>query len=209
MKNIIIAVVFILLCIAGWYFFVKNDRTNSENRVDVGALNETTELVRADDFHLEFRYPKEAYTMLSAPLSGELQGSDLVASFVVVETAPYDAAVANGATEYPPIMSITVFANEEDETASSTEYVPRAQRLEEWARTYRGLTNIDGQKTEQVTETDVDGVNGITYTTDGLYTNKTYILAYRGYIYLVTMQSNGEAANDAAFQQVFDTIAFQ
>ncbi len=209
MKKIIIAVVFVALCVAGWYFFVKNDRSDTGTRVDVAALKETTELVSRDDLHLEFRYPNEGYTMLSAPLGGALENSSLVESFAVVETVAYEAAVQNGATEYPPIFSITVFENNEDETASTAEHVPRADRLKAWAETYRGLTNINGQMIEAVTETDVDGVSGITYTTDGLYPNKTYILTYRDYIYLINIQSNGDADNDAAFAQVFNTIAFQ
>lgn len=211
MNKIGIIVLFLALCAAGWYFFIEKGGSRDDSRVDVAALNETTTLVERDELHLAFRYPNEAYTMLSAPLGSALQNSSLVESFVVVETEAYDAAVANGATEYPPLFTITVFDNADDDTeeAASTEYVSRSERLQTWARQYPGLTNIDGQLTEPVTETDIDGVSGITYASDGLYNNKTYVLTYRDYIYLITLQSNGDADNDAAFAQVFDSIEFQ
>ena len=147
--------------------------------MDVAALNQSTNLVDRSDLNLAFRYPNTSYTMISAPLGSALQDADLVESFVVVETEGYNAAVENGATEYPPLFTITVFNQPtEEETATDTPEVSRTERLTTWANQFPGLTNINGQMIEQVTEADVDGVKGITYTTDGLYTNKTLSLIH-------------------------------
>lgn len=208
MKKIGIIALLVSLTVAGWYYYSEKN-SQSGNTVDVAALNQTTNLVDRSDLNLAFRYPNSNYTMISAPLGSALQDADLVESFVVVETAGYNAAVENGATEYPPLLTITVFNKPTDEEVSDeNSEVSRTERLTAWAKQFPGLTNINGQIIEDVTASSVDGVNGITYTTDGLYKNKTYILAYRDFMYLLTIQSNGDADNDAVFQQIFDSIEF-
>src|SRR5690606_4658969 len=125
--------------------------------------------------------------------------------------------------ETPPSISLFVFTNSDDAVATGTVAVTpvatdtaveaaaepsRLDKIRIWAQENQNLTSIHLAQGEPQ-EVEIDGLNGRSYTADGLYMQDIYLFSYRDRMYMFVGQYMGE--DDPLrghFQDVLGTIHF-
>ena len=187
------------LIAAVWYGINWN-----QDRPIVRIVNET---IAREELDLSFTYPsgEQGYSLVEVPVQAATTSGALKGAFILMYTPDYIdyLARADEAGETPPSVSIFVY---DAPAAAEGDQRSRAERLLDWARENRTLTNIPEGP---VSEVELDGVDTFTYTADGLYQKRVYLAAYSGNYYFFVGQFDApDDRYDTAFREIIESISF-
>lgn len=163
-------------------------------------------IIKNDESFFEFTYPsgEDGFALIEPPLPPETSDG-LNKVYLMMENQAYIDFQNTKDTETPPSVSVFVFRMPDDLEVS--EGSAEAQ-LEAWAKKYGRYTSYD-LKTSDLEAITVDSIDGFHYFADGLYRQETYLLSYRGNVYMFTGQYDQDSdATRVMFTNLIDSVIF-
>lgn len=210
--------------------FTWDSGVNDNNTNDRDAT--TVETVRRTDVALSFSYPSGENGFILVE-SGTDSSPELLRAFLLTPTTDYrEFAGATTSGEMPATVSLFVYSLPEDSptttmststvfvtssppllgaTSSATGTIAEASRLDrlaQWANERTSLTLYQSAR-EAPQQVEIDGVDALYYTADGLYQHDIYLASYQGRAYLFIGQY--DSISDFTyreFQKLLTTISF-
>lgn len=162
--------------------------------------------ITVKEYNFDFKYPSgtEGYALIEPPVA--TTSESLKKAYVMFEYGQYlKYQNAEASEQTPPTVNVFVFAlpdDTEDVTSSRTE------RLLKWINENPQYTSFN-RKVGEVTDVNVDGVDGFTYTTDGFYKQDFHILSYSGYAYVFAAQyENADDDNSVMYKNLINSVTF-
>jgi len=199
-KKILIAVLLAVAVLVAFLVIRGNNEPPQEK-----ILTHTT--ITRPEINLEFTYKigEGGYSLSEAP-RGATSTDPLLNGFVLRPVSLEEMPVAG---EPEPVISIFVIEEvEEIESTDTTTEVAKIDELKDLALKYKSITGYEMivGETEMV---DVDGVDMLHYTSDGLYLHDTYFTSVFGNIYLITgqyIEKDEKIHQD--FKELISTLSF-
>jgi hypothetical protein len=169
MKKIIIAILIVVAILVGYYLLTLNGSLKP-SLVEQSAIP-VLEKASVSSLNFSYRQSPDGYVLLP---SQSLPSEGLIENVTVIsERELADFESREFASEYPPAIYISAFSNE-----------ARLTPLD-WVEANKPFSNIE-LKLGDLTPTSISGVEGITYTVDGLYLIDMYVIAYNDEIYVLS-----------------------
>jgi len=158
------------------------------------------------EYKLGFNYPSgvEGFVLIEPPVATTSQS--LKKAYLMFEYGQYiEYQNAEENKQTPPAVSIFVFTfPEKIETDTRT----RSERLLQWIKEnpqYTSFNKIVGD----IAEVEIDGVQGMKYRTQGLYTQDFHIAYHAGNAYIFAAQyQNTEDENVAMYDNLINSVTF-
>lgn len=159
-------------------------------RVTLGA-----HIDRSLGFAFEFKKGKEGY-VLTVPPHGNEEASDFEDAVVLMQKSDYDAMQSGSAMEGPPSITALVYKNTKKLSARA------------WADANKSVSNIE-LKIGEVTDTIVQGAQGVRYEIDGLYRAEMLVVTFGDYVYVLSgSYLDAESAIRNDFSAMLNTFIF-
>lgn len=156
-------------------------------------------MVTLPELNLKFSYPKDNNDgyVLESGLPTMSNDSDFIAVYtLMLEADAQDLADSSEPREGPPVTQIRVYKNTDMEDPNN------------WIDSHSIESNINlimGSTSEVV----VGGANGVSYTIDGLYTSKVYVIASNNLVYVFSADYIEEnPSNLEDFQSIINSVEF-
>lgn len=156
-------------------------------------------VVTLPELNLKFSYPKDNNDgyVLESGLPTMSNDSDFIAGYtLMLEADAQDLADSTEPREGPPVTQIRVYKNTDMEDPNN------------WIDSHSIESNINlimGSTSEVV----VGGANGVSYTIDGLYTSKVYVIASNNLVYVFSADYIEEnPSNLEDFQSIINSVEF-
>ncbi|MCA9367347.1 hypothetical protein KC887_03760 [Candidatus Kaiserbacteria bacterium] len=203
-RTIVIGAIILALVSAAFYFAVV--KPHQDNQIVAAVVNET---IVNNQVGLRFSYPSgmDGLSIIEPPVQ---EDGLLRAAYILMPTQSYISFQSTSTpegTEAPAAISIFAFAAPKPIYGDNEPTYE--ERLRTWATQNDALTSITLATNEPAIEK-IDGLDLLTYTTDGLYTQKIYLGIYDKYAFMFVGQSDGD--NTALTQQFADlmqTVTFE
>lgn len=203
-RNLFIVAAVLLLAAALFYFVVA--KPNMDNKTVETVVNET---IVNNQVGLRFSYPSgmDGLSIIEPPVG---EDGPLQAAYILMPTQDYIAFQSTSTpqdTEAP--ASISIFAFTAPKPIYGDNEPTYEERLRTWATQNDALTSFT-LATSEVTKEKIDGLDMLTYTTDGLYTQKIYLGLYDTFVYMFVGQSNGENTQlSEQFQALMQSVTLE
>lgn len=205
MNKLLIVLTVLIVLVGG--FFVFNSYIYQEKQADE-VVSEVPErdvyLNQFEDRSVEiaFDYPDgpDGYVIddMSAIIGEIPQEIEVVKAYRIMNAKEkIELENSEGGREGPPVMQVTVFRNERNQSASM------------WVDTFPVFSNIGLVMGEVNRDAVVGGANAVRYTTDGLYLTENVVIASGDFIYHFTgsyLEEDSVIHQD--FKSVIDSVRF-
>jgi hypothetical protein len=192
--NKLLSIVLIFCVLVSLYFLFIDDKP-----VKPSLENDDTEPVlkteTISNMTFAYRVSPDGYSVNIDKVSWS---EDLMSRFTIFNTREYNELKQwEYAVEYPPAISISVFRN------------PNSFSAEEWTKNNPIASNIDAIDGSTAV-LQLGGEPAVFYKVLGLYLFDTYVIAYKGEIYLLSgaYQQVGDSYYDNLLE-VLETITFK
>ncbi len=172
------------------------------------------EVVMREDLGFLFKYPggEEGYSFVQPPLTDEMKGTGLLAAFIMMDAAEYEAYQGKEtAGEAPRSMSVFVLADakNEGEGATGTPEVDRLTKIKTWAEAHPTFTSYNVKQGEPESVS-LDSATAIRYKADGLYPQEVYVAFYKKKYYIFVGQYDGDSdPMKKDFESLVQSVLFQ
>ncbi|MCA9354818.1 MAG: hypothetical protein KC877_04835 [Candidatus Kaiserbacteria bacterium] len=183
-KKYVVAVI-IIVGIVGYALYTQLIKPTLDDRM-VSAVVPMT--IQNEDLAFAFTYPsgEAGYTLIEPPVP-TTTASGLQKVYLLMDTQEYIAFQQSESAETPPTVSVFVVKMPDVEVEGD-----RETRLIAWAEQYPQFSSY-AVKNDDTEHYDLDGVDAIRYSTDGLYRQQVYLASYRGNAYVFVGQYNDDA----------------
>lgn len=196
MKTVTYVLIVVALIVGG-YFFITHSIDNPVNEQEGQWATKTDQEI---GFQFEYRDEPNGYllTDLNWDASTQLPDPRFVKGYQLILKSDYESyAQIEGAHEGPPNITVAVFENQFNQSASM------------WVDANPIFSQIQVARTEPDRDAVVGGTNAMRYLADGLYLNDVVIVAHGGRIYMFSgayLEEGSQIQRD--FQPFLDSAKF-